>query len=128
MSSSNGSDPWQPGFEHHAGHGHLGKRSGQDVDFRYLNTDGVSFQSSNAFNSNSFSSLNNQRVYDAAATFGFTKNYQGTSGSLTGVTKVGGHNDHGHLGLQHKSLNWKYVSTAPTRQTGNGLNFNLFGR
>ena len=24
MSSSNGSDPWQAGFQHHAGHGHLG--------------------------------------------------------------------------------------------------------
>ena len=35
MSSSNGSDPWQSGSEHHAGHGHLGKRSGLDVDFRY---------------------------------------------------------------------------------------------
>nr|MBA3986180.1 hypothetical protein [Flavobacteriales bacterium] len=79
MSSSNGSDPWQAGFKHHAGHGHLGKRSGLDVDFRYLNSDGNSFQSSNAFKSSSFSSLNNQRVYDAAATFGFTKNYQGTS-------------------------------------------------
>ncbi len=123
MSSSNGSDPWQPGFKHHAGHGHLGKRSGLDVDFRYLNSDGVSFQSSNAFKNSSFSSLNNQRVYDAAATFGFTKNYQGTSGSLTGVTKVGGHNDHGHLGLQYKSLDWKYVPTAPTRQTNSGFNW-----
>lgn len=122
MSSSNGSDPWQIGFKHHAGHGHLGKRSGLDVDFRYLNTDGNSFQSSNAFKSSSFSTLNNQRVYNAAATFGFTKNYQGTSGSLTGVTKVGGHNDHGHLGLQHSSLNWKYLQNAPTRQ----FNFNTF--
>ncbi|MEX2591125.1 MAG: hypothetical protein WD426_00025 [Anditalea sp.] len=50
-----------------------------------------------------------KRVYDSAAIFGFTKNYQGTSGSLTGVTKVGGHKDHGHLGLQHNSLNWEYV-------------------
>ena len=123
MSSSNGSDPWQPGSKHHAGHGHLGKRSGLDVDFRYLNSDGVSFQSSNAFKDSSFSSLNNQRVYDAAATFGFTKNYQGTSGSLTGVTKVGGHNDHGHLGLQYKSLDWEYVTTAPTRQTNTGFNW-----
>lgn len=113
MSSSNGTDPWQPGFKHHAGHGHLGRRSGLDADFRYLNADGTSFQSSNAFNNSSFSSFNNQQVYDAAATFGFTKNYQGTSGNLTGAIKVGGHNDHGHLGLQYKSLNWKYVPTAP---------------
>lgn len=124
MSSSNGSDPWQSGFKHHAGHGHLGKRSGLDVDFRYVNTDGVSFKSKNAFNNSSYSSLNNQRVYDAATTFGFTKNYQGTSGDLTGATKVKGHNDHGHLGLQYKGLNWKYVPTAPIwRQS-----FNLFGR
>lgn len=128
MSSLNGSDPWQSGFKHYAGHGHLGKRSGLDVDFRYLNSDGNSFQSSNAFKCSSFSSLNNQRVYDAAATFGFPKNYQGTSGSLTGVTKVGGHNDHGHLGLQHSNLNWKYVPAAPIRQNNTGINFNLFGR
>jgi RHS repeat-associated protein len=122
MSSSNGSDPWQAGLKHHAGHGHLGKRSGLDVDFRYLNIDGASFQSPNAFNNISFSSLNNQRVYDAAATFGFTKNYQGTSGDLTGVTKVSQHNDHGHLGLQYRSLNWKFVPTSPTRSN------NLFSR
>ena len=115
MSSSNGSDPWQAGFSHHKGHGHLGKRSGLDVDFRYLNTVGASFQSPNAFKSSSFSTLNNQRVYDAAATFGFTKNYQGTSGNLLGIKKVIQHNDHGHLGLQYKSLNWKYVPTAPTK-------------
>ena len=124
MSSSNGSDPWQFGSKHHAGHGHLGKRSGLDVDFRYMNTEGESFQSSNAFNSSSFSSLNNQRVFDAAAAFGFTKNYQGTSGNLTGAPKVGGHNDHGHLGLQYNSLNWKYISNAPIRQSI----FNLMGR
>ena len=124
MSSSNGSDPWQSGSKHHAGHGHLGKRSGLDVDFRYMNTEGESFQSSNAFNSSSFSSLNNQRVFDAAAAFGFTKNYQGTSGNLTGATKVGGHNDHGHLGFQYNSLNWKYISNAPIRQSI----FNIMGR
>ncbi|GGZ35248.1 hypothetical protein GCM10007049_30840 [Echinicola pacifica] len=66
------------------------KTSGLDVDFRYLNTDGNSFQSANAFVSNSFSSVKNQTGYDAAATFGFTKNYQGKSGNLNGVTKVGG--------------------------------------
>jgi RHS repeat-associated protein len=126
MSSSNGSDPWQTGFSHHKGHGHLGRRSGLDVDFRYLNTDGVSFQSPNAFKSSSFSSLNNQRVYDAAATFGFTKNFQGLSGNLTGPSKISLHNDHGHLGLQHTNLNWKYVPTAPVRQS-NGL-FNWLNR
>jgi RHS repeat-associated protein len=126
MSSSNGSDPWQPGSRHHAGHGHFGRRSGLDVDFRYLNNEGISFQSANAFNNSNFSSDNNQSVYDAAAIFGFTKNYQGTSGNLTGATKVAGHNDHGHLGLQYKSLNWKYVPRAPTRQLNPGINLNLF--
>ncbi len=48
MSSSNGSDPWQPGEKHHYGHGHKGNRSGLDVDFRYVNKDGVSFQSQTA--------------------------------------------------------------------------------
>jgi RHS repeat-associated protein len=129
MSSSNGSDPWQPSFQtatssgHHAGHGHLGKRSGLDVDFRYLNTNGNSFQSANAFVSNSFSSVKNQTVYEAAATFGFTKNYQGKSGNLNGVTKVGGHNDHGHLGLQYGNLDWKYVQGAPSRQSNIGFNW-----
>lgn len=94
-----------------------------DVDFRYLNTDGNSFQSRNAFKSTSYSTLNNQRVYDASATFGFTKNYQGRSGNLTGVTKMGEHNDHGHLGLQYKSLDWKFVPVAPTRQSNSGFNW-----
>ncbi len=113
MSSSNGSDPWQKGFKHHAGHGHKGKRSGMDVDFRYLNTSGKSFQKRNAFGDSSFSAINNQRLYDTAKMYGFTKNYQGTKGSLKGVTKVNGHNDHGHLGLQHKDLKWKYNKKPP---------------
>jgi len=114
MSSSNGSDPWEQGFKHHAGHGHLGKRSGMDVDFRYLNKSGKSFQSKNAFGNSSFSTVNNQRLYDAAKTYGFTKNYQGHNGSLSGPTKVNGHNDHGHLGLDYKSLKWKYSKVPPT--------------
>jgi len=113
MSSSNGSDPWQQGFKHHAGHGHNGKRSGMDVDFRYLNQGGTSFQSVNAFGDSSYSALNNQRVYDTAELFGFTENYQGTKGALSGVKKVKGHNDHGHLGLDYKNLKWKYSRTAP---------------
>ena len=117
MSSSNGSDPWEKGFKHHAGHGHNGKRTGLDVDFRYLNINGKSFHSKNAFKSSYFSVLNNQRVYDAAATFGFTKNFQGTSGKgLLNVPTELGHNNHGHLGLVvYKGLNWKYVQTAPTK-------------
>jgi RHS repeat-associated protein len=115
MSSSNGSDPWQAGQRHHGGHGHNGKQSGLDVDFRYINTDDVSFQSSTATSSPSFSSINNTAVYKAASRFGFTKNYQGTGGIIPGVTKAAGHNDHGHLGLTHP--NWKYVQTAPTNSS-----------
>jgi len=121
MSSSNGSDPWQPGGNHHAGHGHMGKRSGLDVDFRYVDADGLSFQSSNAFENERYDSGTNQIVYDTAKRFGFTKNFQGLSGNLDGPTKIPAHNDHGHLGLQFKDLNWKYVKSAPT----NGLLFNF---
>ena len=99
MSSSNGSDPWQSGFPHHAGHGHQGARSGLDVDFRYLNKEGRSFQNRAATTDPRFSLENNQAVYDTARRFGFRKNYQGTRGpKITGPVRVGGHNDHGHLG------------------------------
>jgi hypothetical protein len=115
MSSSNGSDPWQQGSDHHQGHGHLGTRSGIDIDFRYLNTDGLSFQSPNAFGSAQFSADNNQSLYNAARTFGFTTNYQGTNGTLTNVNQASGHNNHGHLGLNYSDLNWSYVRQAPVR-------------
>lgn len=113
MSSSNGSDPWQAGSKHHAGHGHNGNRSGLDVDFRYVDTNGNSFQSPNAFNSSSYSSANNQTVFDTADTFGFTVNYQGTSGNLAGVKKVSGHNDHGHIGRANNNSN---VTTIRARK------------
>jgi hypothetical protein len=111
MSSSNGSDPWQPNFVkrdkngnvvstgHHAGHGHNGRRSGLDVDFRYFNTTGAAFQNTSATTSNQFSLTNNQSFYNTANKFGFTRNYQGTRGSsISGVTRAAGHNDHGHIG------------------------------
>jgi len=137
MSSSNGSDPWQPGSSHHSGHGHLGKRIGLDADFRYLTTSGVSFQDGdrgpwvkvgkggyfNDMGSTLFSAPNNQALYNTAKMFGFTKNYQGDNGNLTSVTKLGGHNDHGHLGLEYRSLDWKYVPSAPTRRTNSGFNW-----
>jgi RHS repeat-associated protein len=126
MSSSNGSDPWQLGQKHHAGHGHNGKRSGSDVDFRYLNINGDSFQSDNAFNSSSFSPLNNQRVYDTAVTFGFTVNYQGLSGSLDGPSRIKNHNNHGHLGLSINNLNWTFVNTAPVLQKATSNTTTLF--
>lgn len=99
MSSSNGRDPWQAGFPHHAGHGHNGNRSGLDIDFRYLNRQGTSFQATNAFNSPNFSQENNQTLFDTARLFGFTLNFQGNSGSLNNVARENGHNDHGHLGF-----------------------------
>lgn len=105
MSSSNGSDPWQPGQIHHSGHGHKGNRSGLDVDFRYVNKDGVSVQSQTATSDSQFSREKNQTIYDTAKKFGFTSNYQGTNGELTGVTKAAGHNDHGHLGFNRVSAN-----------------------
>lgn len=101
MSSSNGSDPWQPGSIHHTGHGHLENRSGLDIDFRYLNTEGVSFQSRTATTDSQFSGANNQIVFDTAVTFGLTVNYQGTRGvALVGPTRNSLHNDHGHIGLR----------------------------
>ncbi len=115
MSSANGSDPWEPGYDHHGGHGHLGNRSGIDVDFQYLNTAGNSFKSANAFTNSQYSSENNQRVFDVAKTFGFTNNFQGQSGSLKNVTNYDDHNNHGHLGLNYSKLNWTYVKNAPTR-------------
>jgi RHS repeat-associated protein len=108
MSSSNGSDPANGGAGtfHHAGHGHMGKRSGLDIDFRYIGDDGNSFRgvmSDNRFNLNK-----NKAVYNAAFRFGFDpKNtYQGTTGSIQGVKTMGGHNNHGHLGLKRNPSNF----------------------
>jgi hypothetical protein len=109
MSSSNGSDPWQPGQRHHEGHGHMGNRSGLDIDFRYVNNNGVSFQSPTARSDPQFSVQNNQTLYDTARTFGLTTNYQGTNRGnnreIRGVTRAGGHNDHGHLGFNQADAN-----------------------
>src|SRR5262245_5761074 len=99
MSSSNGSDPWQEGGRHHAGHGHFGRRSGEDIDFRYVDQNGRAFQDNQATTDPRFSAENNQTIYDTAQMFGFTENYQGTGSNLSDVTQVQGHNDHGHLGF-----------------------------
>ncbi|MEQ9120845.1 DUF6443 domain-containing protein [Fulvivirga sp.] len=126
MSSSNGSDPWQASYVkrdkagnvtftgHHAGHGHNGTRSGLDVDFRYFNTTGAAFQNSTATTSNQFSLTNNQSFYDTAKKFGFTRNYQGTNGSnISGASRVGGHNDHGHIGRGSNTLNILEIKYKP---------------
>ena len=120
MSSSNGSDPWQKPFAHHAGHGHNGKRSGKDLDFRYINEDGTSFQSGTATTDDQFSLSKNTLVYETAAKFGFSVNYQGTSGEIPNVTKVSNHNDHGHLGLGN-SQKWKFVRNAPNQTIFQGI-------
>jgi len=75
-----------------------------DVDFRYINSNGASFQSQTARSDSQFSVSKNQTIYDTAKTFGFTENYPGDrprwNTGLTGPRPVGGDNDHGHLGFR----------------------------
>lgn len=110
MSSSNGSDPANAGKNtfHHAGHGHTGKRSGLDADFRYIGDDGKSFQG--VMSDTRFNTTNNKAVYNAAARFGFDWNntYQGTTGTVPDVKTMGGHNNHGHLGMKRNPTNFIY--------------------
>lgn len=107
MSSSNGSDPWQSGFSHHAGHGHNGNRKGKDVDFRYLNTSGKSFQGYNS--SSNFDPDKNKTLFELAYKYGFKKNYCTNmntvfGGNILGVSDVPEHIDHGHIGLSDIDL------------------------
>ncbi len=114
MSSDNCSDPGAPGLKHHGGHGHLKKRIGLDIDFRYLNNHGISFKNQTATSSSNFNDIYNQTIYNVAADYGFTVNYQGLQGTkLDNASRLSGHNNHGHLGLNYNNLNWKYVNTAP---------------
>lgn len=109
MSSENGSDPWQKGGFHHAGHGHKGKRVGLDIDFRYLNTNGTSFQGENT--SKNFDKKKNELVFELAYKYGFRKNYATGMSEYTKygvIPTVGGHYDHGHLGLSN--INVEIVS------------------
>ena len=103
----------QPGGFHHGGHGHNGNRTGLDVDFRYIDNDGASFQSPTATTSSDFSSSKNTAVYNAGTRFGFTRNYQGSEGTVPGVTKVGKHNDHGHLGMTPGAQTIRTGTAAP---------------
>jgi hypothetical protein len=104
MSSSNGSDPWQRGGPgHHSGHGHLTNRTGEDLDFRYVDRNGRAFRDNEATTDPRFSAENNQTIYDTARRFGFTINYQGTGSNLGGVTRDSDHNDHGHLGFDRNN-------------------------
>ena len=107
MSSDNGSDPWQSGFSHHAGHGHNGTRKGLDVDFRYLNSLGKSFQGNN--DSSIFDSDKNKTIFELAHKYGFKKNYCTNVAtvfgeSISGVSNVSEHKDHGHIGLSDIDL------------------------
>ncbi|WP_264857550.1 hypothetical protein, partial [Capnocytophaga catalasegens] len=107
MSSENGSDPWQKGSFHHAGHGHLGRRKGLDVDFRYLNNSGVSYQGTHS--SSAFDKNKNKTIFQLAYKYGFRKNYCTNAFSvfgekILGVVDVGNHADHGHLGLTNIDL------------------------
>lgn len=107
MSSENGSDPWQSGFSHHAGHGHNGNRKGLDVDFRYINTSGVSYQGNNS--SSTFDSDKNKTFFELAHKYGFRKNYCTNVStvfgeSVSGVSNVAEHIDHGHIGLSDEDI------------------------
>ena len=99
MSADNGSDPTSlpsTASSHHAGHGHLGKQSGLNVDFRYLDTNGKSFQGLSS--SDNFDDTKNKEFFKIAFKYGFNKNYA-TGKPYSGVnSKVGSHYDHGHLG------------------------------
>jgi predicted chitinase len=107
MSSKNGSDPWQTGSFHHAGHGHNGTRKGLDCDFRYLNTSGKSYQ---GFNTSSFfDQEKNKTVFNIAYKYGFRKNFCANPLTILGSTVAGviherNHNDHGHIGLTNLDL------------------------
>ena len=104
MSTNNGSDPGDIAL-HHSGRGHMGNRSGLDVDFRYLDSSGQSYQGN--MNNRRFNKSFNQALYNSAFKYGFDKNksFQGAvsnkSGFIKGVTKDGhgGHENHGHLGF-----------------------------
>lgn len=99
MSSENGSDPTSTPSKaktHHAGHGHKGKQSGLNIDFRYFDKNGKSFQGLSS--SASFDDSKNEEFFKIAFKYGFNKNYA-TGKSYSGVnSKVGGHYDHGHIG------------------------------
>ncbi len=105
MSAENGTDPYTKGGKDHLGHGHDG-RSGLDIDFRYVDKDGNSFQG--RMDSATFDKKKNQTIYDTAKTFGFIENYQGKLNKLTGVETEDGHNNHGHLGFNTSSATIEY--------------------
>ncbi|WP_052259548.1 hypothetical protein [Flavobacterium sp. KMS] len=99
MSSENGSDPTSNpsnAKSHHSGHGHKGKQSGLNIDFRYLNKNGKSFRGNTS--SIIFDDNKNEELFKIGFKYGFDKNYA-TDKNYVGVNpKVGKHYDHGHFG------------------------------
>jgi hypothetical protein len=119
MSSSNGSDPWQQGQRHHAGHGHNGTRSGLDIDFRYLDNNGISFQSPTASTDAQFSQANNESVFRTAGTFGFNLNWRGPNApAMANSSPAGGHDNHGHLGFSTQPTNVQRYRVTQTLSNG----------
>lgn len=116
MSSENGSDPTSSPSKtssHHAGHGHKGKQSGLNIDFRYLNKNGTSFQGLSS--STLFDDSKNEEFFKIAFKYGFNKNYA-TGKSYSGVSsKVGGHYDHGHIGAS--SIAFETVESVDAKIT-----------
>lgn len=104
MSSSNGSDPWNPNDlfgrnnGHHGGHGHNGDRSGLDIDYRYVDSNGDS-QKGDFTAKSAFDLKKNQGIYTLGTKWGFTSNYTGPNTPIKGVPRIPGHDNHGHLGF-----------------------------
>jgi hypothetical protein len=107
MSSEDGKDPWQPGSKHHSGHGGKKGRKGLDIDFRYLDTKGVSFHGNNS--NSKFSKSKNKDFFEIAYKYGFGKNYCTNmktvlGENVKGVKDIGAHKDHGHIGLSNQKI------------------------
>lgn len=107
MSSSNGSDPWQYNPKNPTGgHGHMGVQSGLNIDFRYLDKNGKSFQGLSS--DNRFDDEKNKTFFEIAYKYGFNLNYATGKKSYQGViSKVGEHYNHGHIGT--KKINYEIV-------------------
>lgn len=112
MSSENGSDPGKPG-SHHSGHGHLGKRIGLDVDWRYLNSEGKSVRGN--CTDTWFNLEKNKDVFDMAIKYHMNYNFTSDKELSSKYTKKnehklkvvhydshGGHKNHGHSGFSTK--------------------------
>ena len=125
MSSENGSDPWEKGYVkpnnkhksrgHHSGHGHLGKRSGLDIDFRYMDKEGNNIQHEKASSLDKFSIEKNKLIFDKAIKYHLNYNFTSNKDLSDKYSKkneynlkvvhydaYNGHRDHGHIGLSAK--------------------------